>query len=74
MITLILHVFAVTGRQWKIGDKRVSPTHNHIKGALDEAAKMLYAEKVGVTLQTGGLFIEKTKKGYDVYVHVGSYS
>lgn len=74
MITLIIHVFTVTGRRWKIGESRVTVNHNHVKGVLDEAAKMLYAEKVGVTLQTGGLIIEKTKKGYDVYAHVGSYT
>lgn len=73
LIDWILHIFAETGRFWKVEGKAVEPTQDDVRKALDEATKMLYAEKVGTTLNVGGLHIEKTTRGHDVYVYVGDY-
>lgn len=53
--------------------KAHEPTESDVRKALDEAVKMLYSEKVGTTLNVGGLHIEKTDSGHDVYVYVGDY-
>jgi hypothetical protein len=69
-----MDAFAFTGRTWKIGGKHLPPTENDVQKVLDEAAKTLYAKKTGSTFTMGGLHIEKTGSGHDVYVHVGTYT
>ena len=73
MFELIRHVFAITARTWKIDGEAVRPTENDVRKVLDSAAEALYDEEVGSTFTMGGLYIEKTTKGMDVYVHVGEY-
>lgn len=73
LIDWILHIFSETGRFWKVDGKAHEPTESDVRKALDEAVKMLYPEKVGTTLNVGGLHIEKTEGGHDVYVYVGDY-
>ena len=62
--------------KWKVKGhpEGVSPTDSDIAAALDEAARMLYNEQVGTTLQVGRLVIVKEHSGYDVYVMAGSYN
>lgn len=72
--TLIRQVFKATGRQWKIGGSLTEPTENDMKKVLDSAADALYSKQVGSTFSMGGLHVEKTRDGFDVYVHVGEYS
>lgn len=73
IIDLIKDVFVATGQRWKIEGVRLYPTENNIKGALDEAARLLYDKEVGTTCTVAGLHIEKTKNGHDVYAYVGDY-
>lgn len=71
---LINHIFTETGHRWRVGGSLRIPDEDNIRLALDEAARLLYTEKVGATLTVGGLIVEKRDKGYDVYVRVGNYS
>lgn len=61
---------------WKWNTKAkgpVVPTEEDIQAALDEAARVLYNEPVGSTLEVGRLIIHKKHRGHDVYVYAGSY-
>lgn len=72
---IISGVFDKTGRQWKVvnPEGHIDPSPADVKGVLDNAAKALYSESVGTTYNRGGLIVEKTNLGFDVYVHVGKY-
>ena len=71
---LINHIFTERGHRWRVGGTLRIPSEEDIRKALDRAAGMLYSEPVGTTLTVGGLVIEKTHTGHDVYVHVGEYA
>lgn len=58
---------------WKVKDGYIYPNEEDITAALDEAARVLEPEGPGTRLEVGGLIIEKTYKGFDVYVFAGSY-
>lgn len=74
MIDLIMRVFSATAREWRIGGELQAVTESDVRKALDEAASELYNREDGSTFTMGGLHIEKTRTGYDVYVHVGTYN
>lgn len=74
MKTLIHTLLIMTGRKWKVGGTLATPTEDDVQKVLDSAAKALYNEDVGSTFTMGGLYIEKSHQGYDVYVHVGEYT
>jgi len=74
VIDLILEIFTATGRFWKADGKAITPTEDDVRAALDEAARILYAEEVGTSVTVGGLKIEKTETGHDVYAYVGQYT
>lgn len=70
---LTTYVFDRIGHLWKSGGKLIKPTEEDVREVLDEAARLLYTEPIDSRLETGGLIIEKTDKGHDVYVFLGSY-
>lgn len=74
IVKLIDYVFTFTGRKWKIGGEYRVPSEDDVKKVLDSAADALYSKQVGSTFSMGGLHVEKTRDGFDVYVHVGEYS
>lgn len=69
----IAEVLADTGRLWKLDSGFITPTEEIVERALDEAAKALYNEPVGTRLTVGGMIIERTNSGFEVYVMLGSY-
>ena len=68
--------FADRDWKWRVKGhpEGIVPTDSDIAAALDEAARMLYNEQVGTTLQVGRLVIVKEHSGYDVYVLAGTYN
>lgn len=74
MIPYLVHyVFATIGKTWKIGGTHVVPEEEDIREVLDIAAAKLYDGVAGDKLEVGGLIVEKTILGYDVYAYLGSY-
>lgn len=74
MLELIQHIFDKTDRLWKLSDGAyIEPEISDIETVLDDVAAKLYAEPVGSRLTVGGMSIEKTETGFDVYVYVGTY-
>lgn len=55
------------------GGRTVVPSDTDITQALDEAARQLYNEPVGTTLEVGRLIIRKKHQGHDVYMYAGEY-
>jgi hypothetical protein len=51
----------------------LTPEEDDVQIVLDKAAELLYDEDLHSRLETGGLIIEKTESGHDVYVYVGNY-
>lgn len=70
---LVSETFARIGHVWNIGGRLQEPTEDDIAKVLDEAAGVLYTSSVGTQWQSGGLVVEKTTTGFDVYVYVGNY-
>jgi hypothetical protein len=70
---LIERIYKERQHKWKIDNKMVVPTENDIMLALDEVARLLHTEEPGTRLDIGGLIVDKTYRGHDVYVYVGSY-
>ncbi len=68
--------FRDRGWTWSLkGRGKVEPTETDFRKALDEAAKVLYAEDSdtgGNILQMGRLIIIKQATGLDVYVLAGT--
>ena len=59
---------------WSVKDKGyIIPTETEVEAALDEAARILYAEPVDTQLAVGRLHIVRTEKGHDVFMYIGSY-
>lgn len=70
---LIAYVLKRRGHHWMVGGKPVQPTEEDVQTVLDEAAKTLYTMEPGTTFETGGIKVEKTARGHDIYVYVGHY-
>lgn len=66
--------FAKNSWTWKLKVGTVSPSETDMLDALDEAARMLYGEPIGTSLEVGRLIIVKTTTGHDVYALFGSYT
>lgn len=62
------------GRKWRVDGELIQPTAADVRQMLDWAASELYTHDVGTRLETGGLIIEKTTQGFDVFVIAGFYS
>ena len=73
MEEFIHNIFTMIGHTWNIGGNFIVPSAESIRRVLDAAAGGLYDSDVDTQLQTGGLIIEKTEDGHDVYVYVGNY-
>lgn len=74
MIPYLVHyVFASIGKTWNIGGKHVVPEEEDVTKVLDIAASKLYDGGAGDKLEVGGLIVERTSLGYDVYAYLGSY-
>lgn len=70
----IAEVFEKNGWKWSIQNKGyIVPTEEDVEAALDEAARILYNEPVGSSIEVGRLIIQKKHRGHDVYVYVGPY-
>lgn len=52
----------------------VSPSETDVLDALDEAARVLYALEGQHELEVGGLIIQQTTDGFDVFAYFGSYT
>jgi hypothetical protein len=64
------------GWKWNLKDQGpVQPDRYDFKAALDEAARLLYAEgdAGGNMLQVGRLIIIKNNSSFDVYVLAGTF-
>ena len=71
--SLVEDLFKKIGQEWKIGGEHRPVEESDVEKVLDEAAVRLYDREVGTQLETGGLIIEKTRHGFDVYAYVGPY-
>lgn len=69
----IAQTFKDHGWTWNIKGGPKVPSETDVEEALDEAARMLYNEKVGTNLFVGRLVIVKKEIGHDVYVFAGPY-
>lgn len=74
--TFLYHHFRDRGWTWSLkGRGKVQPEEKDFRAALDEAAKILYAEDSktgGNMLQVGRLIVIKQAEGLDVYVLAGT--
>lgn len=70
---LIAEIFKKTEHEWMIGGELRIPDEEDVTIALDQVASELHKCKVGDRLDMGGLIVDKTYTGHDVYVFVGSY-
>lgn len=62
------------GWQWSLkGKGKVQPDRYDFLAALDEVARVMYAEPVGTIMEMGRLVIIKTNTGYEVYVMAGTF-
>jgi hypothetical protein len=71
--TIIAEVFDKIGHVWMLDTGLLTPEEDDVQIVLDKAAELLYDEDLHSRLETGGLIIEKTESGHDVYVYVGNY-
>lgn len=71
---MIAEALERAGIQWKSGDKMIQPTAADVRQVLDAAASRLYSEDVGTRLETGGIVVDKTATGFDVFVYSGFFS
>ena len=72
IIDWIVEQFERIGHTWTVGGKTVQPTQDDVQKVLDEAVKMLYTRPIGQQLEVGGLIVEKTEHGHDVFVYLGN--
>lgn len=70
---LIAEILEKRKHTWYLDDEHKVPTAEDVMVALDKVAAILYPEEAGTRLEVGGLIIDKTANGHDVYVYVGSY-
>lgn len=70
---IVSEVFERIGHVWRHDTGYFVPTEDDVTKVLDSAAATLYDRDTADRFETGGLIIEKTNHGHDVYVYVGSY-
>jgi len=70
----IAEVFEKHGWTWSVAGKgSIVPAEEDVLATLDEAARILYNEPVGSSIEVGRLIIQKKHRGHDVYVYVGPF-
>lgn len=70
---IVTETFQKIGHAWKVGGTLVAPTEDDVLKVLDHAVSVLYDGDIGDRLEAGGLIIEKTSNGHDIYVYIGNY-
>ena len=71
---LVAEILERIGHSWKTDNGYIAPDYEDVRRVLDKAAAALYNEGVGTRFETGGIIVEKTNSGFDVFVYVGPYS
>ena len=70
---IVAGVFERIGHTWKTDQGDIVPSEQDVEQFLDRAAAALYDYSDGDRFESGGLIIDKTRHGHDVYVYVGNY-
>jgi hypothetical protein len=70
---IVAGVFERIGHTWKTDQGLIVPSEQDVEIFLDNAASALYTYSEGDRFESGGLIIERTKRGHDVWVYVGNY-
>ena len=70
---IVSEVFERIGHTWRRDGGYVVPDEIDVSHMLDTAAAALYDRDVTDRYEVGGLIIEKTPSGHDVFVYVGNY-
>ena len=70
---IVAGIFERIGHTWKTDQGHIVPSEEDVAEFLDGAASALYTYQEGDRFESGGLIIERTKRGHDVYVYVGNY-
>lgn len=70
---IIADIFKRIGHSWKLDSGFIVPDEKDVSQFLDSAAGTLYTRDIGDRFEAGGLIIEKTTTGHDVWIFVGNY-